>query len=262
MHHPDLHRPLYMADVLANALNHGGNAPLLHQLDGPTLTVADMRDETSRYTQALASLGVAAGSRVSLLAPNRPECLHVTHALSMLAAIYVPMHPLAGIDDHLHTIRDAEVEILIFDAARFETRAAQLARETPGLKLLAIGSSDIAGNIRELAARFAPGKLVPPIVDSSAITRLGYSGGTTGKPKAIPSVQRVAALCGLYMQAIWEWPQIPHILSCAPLTHAGGAMFMPALLRGGTFLILERFDPLQVLEQIEARRINCMMLVP
>lgn len=39
-------------------------------------------------------------------------------------------------------------------------------------------------------------------------------------------------------------------------------MFMPALLRGGTFLILPRFDPLQVLQMIEEHRINCMMLVP
>jgi len=258
----DLHRPLYTADVLANALNNGGDRPLLHQLDGPTLSVAEMRDETSRFTQALTSLGVKAGSRVSLIAPNRPECLHVTHALQMLAALYVPMHPLAGLGDHLHVIRDADVEVLIYDAERFEGRAAEIAREAPGVRLLAIGASEIAEDIHGLAARFTPQKLVPPVVDGHDITRLGYSGGTTGKPKAIPSVQRVGELCGLHMQAIWEWPETPHILSCAPLTHAGGAMFMPALLRGGTFLILPRFDPLQVLQEIEARRINCIMLVP
>jgi len=262
MTHPDLHRPLYTADVLANALNNGGDRPLLHQLDGPTLSVREMREETSRFTQALASLGVTAGSRVSLIAPNRPECLHVTHALQMLAALYVPMHPLSGLDDHLHVIRDADVQVLIYDAERFEARALEIAAEEPDIKLLAIGASEHAEDIHGLAARFEPQKLVPPIVDGHDITRLGYSGGTTGKPKAIPSVQRIGEVTGIHMQAIWEWPETPHILSCAPLTHAGGAMFMPALLRGGTFLILPRFDPVQVLEEIEARRINCIMLVP
>jgi fatty-acyl-CoA synthase len=262
MTNSDLHRPLYTADVLANALNNGGERPLLHQLDGPTLSVREIRDETSRFTQALASLGVTAGSRVSLIAPNRPECLHVTHALQMLAALYVPIHPLGGLADHLHVIRDADVEVLIFDAERFEARAAEIAKEEPGIRLLAIGPSELAEDIHSLAARFTPQKLVPPVVDGHDITRLGYSGGTTGKPKAIPSVQRIGELCGLHMMAVWEWPETPHILSCAPLTHAGGAMFMPALLRGGTFLILPRFDPLQVLQQIEARRINCLMLVP
>lgn len=258
----DLHRELYIADVLANALNNGGSRPLLRQLDGPTLTVAEVRDETSRFTQALASLGVTAGSRVSLIAPNRPECLHVTHALQFLAALYVPMHPLSGLDDHLGVIRDADVEVLIFDAERFADRAAEIAREVPSMKLLAIGPSALADDIHRLAGSFAPQRLAPPIVNGHDITRLGYSGGTTGKPKAIPSVQRIGALTGLHMQAVWEWPERPNILSCAPLTHAGGAMFMPALLRGGTFLILPRFDPLQVLQMIEEHRINCMMLVP
>ncbi|MCB2078078.1 MAG: AMP-binding protein [Novosphingobium sp.] len=262
MEHKDLHRPLYTADVLANALNNGRDLPLLHRLDGPTLTVAQVRDQTSQFVQALASLGVGAGSRVSLIAPNIPECLHVTHALQMLAALYVPMHPLSALPDHVHVIRDAEVEILIFDAERFEGRAAEIAREIPGLRLLAIGESTLGDDIWNLASGFKPAPLTPPVVGPHDITRLGYSGGTTGKPKAIPSVQRIGALTGLYMQADWEWPAPPHILSCAPLTHAGGAMFIPALLRGGTFLILPRFDPTQVLEMIQERRINCMMLVP
>ena len=257
-----IHRELYNAEVLANALNLGGDRPLLKQLDGPTLSVGEVRDETSRFLQALASVGVAAGARVSLIAPNRPECLHVTHALQLLAALYVPMHPLSALAEHLTVIRDAEVRVLVFDAERFSERAREIAEAVPGLRLLAIGPSPMAEDIHELAAGFVPAPLVAPVVAGSDVTRLGYSGGTTGKPKAIPSCQRSGFLCGLHMQAVWEWPEVPNILSCAPLTHAGGAMFMPALLRGGTFLILPRFDPVQVMEMIEAHRINCMMLVP
>jgi len=262
MEYPDLHRPLFNADVLANALNNGGDRPLLHLLDGATQTVREVRDETSRFAQALASVGVRAGDRVSLIAPNRPECLHVTHALAMLAALYVPIHPLSALPAQLDTLRDADVSVLVFDADRFAGRAAEIAAEMPGIRLLAIGASELAEDIQTLAAGFTPGPLVPPRAGEHDVIRLGYSGGTTGKPKAIPSVQRVGALTGLYMQADWEWPNPPRILSCAPLTHAGGAMFMPALLRGGTFLVLPGFDPTQVLETIEARRINCMMLVP
>ena len=134
-----LHRPLYTADVLANALNNGGSRPLLHIEGVATLTVAEVRDATSQFAQALASLGVGKGTRVAMISPNRPECLHVTHALQMLSAIYVPLHPLAGLDDHLNVIRDAEVAILVFDAARFEERALQIATEVPGIRLLALG---------------------------------------------------------------------------------------------------------------------------
>ena len=260
--HDDVHRPLYIADVLANALNNGGDRPLLRLLDGPTLTVRQVRDQTSQFVQALRSVGIRAGSRVSLIAPNRPECLHVTHALQMLAALYVPLHPLAGLQDQLHVIRDAEVELLIVDAEAFGARAAEIVKEVPGLRVLALGESELGENIWRLAESFQPSRLEPPVASEHDVIRLGYSGGTTGKPKAIPSVQRIGFLTGLYMQADWEWPNPPHILSCAPLTHAGGAMFMPALLRGGTFLVLPRFEPTQVLQTIQDHRINCMMLVP
>jgi fatty-acyl-CoA synthase len=257
-----LHRPIWNAEVLANALNNGGDRPLLHLKDGPTLTVDEVREATSRFVQAFASIGVGRGSRVAMISPNRAECLHVTHALQLLSAIYVPLHPLSGFDDHLDVVADAEVEVLIFDAERFEGRALQIAAERSGIRLLALGPSSEAADLFALAAQFAPQRLVAPVEDEHDLIRLGYSGGTTGKPKAIPSVVRSGSVTGQIMQAEWEWPNPPHILTCAPLTHAGGAMFMPALLRGGTLLVLNGFEPVSVMQAIQDYRINCMLMVP
>ncbi len=258
----DLHRPLYGADILANALNNYPDLPLLRQLDGPTLTVREMRDETSRYMQALQSVGVTPQSCVSMLASNLPETLHIGHATSMIPVLSVPIHAMSSLADQLGIIRDAGVNVLIFEAERFEKAAADIKREEPGITLLAVGHSEIAPDIRKLAATFEPKKLVPPVIDGDYIGRRSYSGGTTGKPKAIPSAARSGQQCAMIIQSEWEWPLQPHILSCAPLTHAGGTMFMPALLKGGTFLILPSFNPLQVLQCIQDYKINCMMLVP
>lgn len=262
MTHDSLHRPLYTAEVLANALNNGGSRPLLHLKDGPTLTAAEVRDATSQFRQAFESVGVGRGSRVAMVSPNRPECLHVTHALQLLSAIYVPLHPLSGVADQLNSLTDAAVTILVFDPERFEPRAADLAEQVPGLRLLALGPSKLADDLFALAAGFAPQKLFAVPEDGHDIIRLGYSGGTTGQPKAIPSCARSGAVCGQLMQAEWEWPNPPRILTCAPLTHAGGAMFMPALLRGGTLLVLNGFEPVAVMQAIEEYRINCMLVVP
>lgn len=258
----DLHRPLYTADVLANALGNGGDRPLLHLKDGPTLSVSQVRDATSQFVQALASLNVRRGTRVALISPNRPECLHVSHAVQMLAAVYVPMHPMSGLADHLHVIKDAGVEILIFDAARFHERAAEIATENPGIRLMAFGDSALGEDLLKLAYRFGPAPLVPPVVGAHDIMRMGYSGGTTGKPKALASCQRTGLITLQIMQTDWEWPDPPHILTCAPLSHAGAAMFMPALLRRGTMLVLPGFEPVAVMQAIQEYRINCMLLVP
>ena len=258
----DLHRPLYVADLLANALNQGSGRPLLHLLDGATLTVAEVRDATSQYVQALTSLGVGRGVRVGLLSANRPEVLHVSHAAQMLAAVYMPMHPLAGIADHLHVIEDAGVELLIFDAERYAGRAAELAERAPGLRLVAFGPSPLGDDLCELAERFTPQRLVPPRVEPSDVTRLGYSGGTTGKPKSLTTTQRVSQATLQLMMAEWEWPAPPRVLSCAPLSHAGAAMALPTLLKGGALMVLPGFEPVAVMQAIQDHRINCMLVVP
>lgn len=257
-----LHRPLYVPDLLVNALNQDPERPLLHLHQGATLTVGDIRNATSCYMQAMAGQGMGAGTRVGLLSANRPEVLHVSNAVQLLAAIYVPMHPLGGLADHLHVVQDAEIDVLIFDAENYAERAAELAKQVPGLKLLAFGDSPLAENLCKLAEGFAPQKLVAPQVGPHDVMRLGYSGGTTGKPKALASVQRTGLATVSIMMAEWEWPSPLRFLSCTPLSHAGAAMFLPTLLKNGTMMVLQGFNPEVVLQAIQDYRINCVMLVP
>jgi fatty-acyl-CoA synthase len=260
--HDDLHRPLYVPDLLVNALSQDPTRPLLQLLGGPMLTVGQVRDETSQFVQALSSLGVKAGTRVGVLSANRPEVLHVGHAAQLLAAINIPMHPLSGVADHLHVITDAQIEILIFDATRYAERAAELAQRVPSLRLFAFGDSPLAENITKLAASFTPARLVAPRVGPHDVQRMGYSGGTTGKPKSLASVHRTGLVTLQIMMAEFEWPNPPRVLSCTPLSHAGAALFMPTLLKNGTMFVLPSFEPVAVMQAIQEHRINCMMLVP
>lgn len=255
-------RTLYIPDLLVNALQNGGDRVLLHLADGRTLSVREVRELTSQFVQALRSLGVAAGTRVGLLSVNRPEVLYVSNAVQLLAAIYVPMHPLGGAADHLHVLRDAAVDVLIFDAERFGDRATALAAQCPNLRLLALGTQAGVDDLCSLKDRFTPAALQAPPVQGSDITRLGYSGGTTGTPKALASVQRTALATVQIMLAEWEWPNPPRVLLCMPLSHAGAALFLPTLMKHGSLRILPAFDPLAVLQAIQQHRINCMMLVP
>jgi fatty-acyl-CoA synthase len=258
----EIHRPLYVTDLLVNALNQDPGRPLLQLLGGPMLSVGEVRDETSRYVQALASLGVGRGTRVALLSANRPEVLHVSHAVQILAGITAPLHPLASAADHLYVIRDAAIEVLIFEGERYGERAALLARAVPGLRLASFGASPIADDLGSLAAGLSPQPLVAPRVEGPDVMRLGYSGGTTGKPKSLTTTQRVCTAMFNVMMAEWEWPNPPRVLTCAPLSHSGAALALPALLRGGTMLVLPGFEPVAVMQAIAEHRINCTLVVP
>ena len=152
----ELYRPLYVTDLLVNALNQDPDRPLLQLLGGPMLTVGEVRDATSCYVQALASLGVGRETRIALLSANRPEVLHVSHAVQILAGITAPLHPLGSAADHLYQIQDGGIEILVFEGERYSARAAELARGAPGLRLASIGPSPIADDLGTLAAGLSP----------------------------------------------------------------------------------------------------------
>jgi fatty-acyl-CoA synthase len=255
-------RPLYVPDLLVNALNQTPDRPLLQLANGPAYTVGEVRDSTSQFVQALQSLGVGRGTRVATLSTNRLEVLHVAHALQLLVGIAVPMHPLGGVEDHLHVLLDAHVDVLIFDVARFGDRAVELKKRAPNLRLMAFGATPVAEDLCKLAERFAPAPLVAPEVDGSTVGRYTYSGGTTGKPKALASNQRSGLAAAQIMLSEWEWPQSPRVLPCSPLSHAGSAMVLTTLMKQGMLLILPAFDPVTVMQAIQEHRVNTMLMVP
>jgi fatty-acyl-CoA synthase len=258
----NVHRPLYVPDLLVNALNQTPERPLLQIAGGAMFTIGEVRDATSQFMLALHSLGVGRGTRVATLSTNRVEVLHVAHALQLLVAIAVPMHPLGGVEDHLHVLLDAKVDVLVFDPGRFGDRAAELKKRAPGLRLMAFGASPAADDLCTLAERFAPAPLVAPEVDGSTVGRYTYSGGTTGKPKALASNQRSAFAAAQIMLSDWEWPASPRVLPCSPLSHAGSAMVMTTLMKQGTLVILPAFDPVSVMQAIQEYRVNTMLIVP
>ena len=60
----------------------------------------------------------------------------------------------------------------------------------------------------------------------------------------------------------WQWPDELRHLICTPLSHAGATFYVPVLLRGGSLVVIPKFDAGQVLEAIERHRITSVFLVP
>jgi fatty-acyl-CoA synthase len=258
-----LHPAAHGVSPIINALRRDADRPIVEMAGGPAWTGGDILAATSRLTQALQASGVRDGARVALLAGNSVEVLVLHNAIGFAGGCLVAMHPMGSADDHLFAIEDAGVEALIYDPGKFAKRAAELKARTNRLTaLLALGPTDVGDDLLAMADTFDVAPLVPPALDPGTITRLSYSGGTTGTPKAIPGNPRTGAAALQIMLSEWEWPVEPRILAVVPLSHAGGSLFGPMLLKHGTMVVLPAFDPGAVLAAIERYRITCTMLVP
>ena len=255
-----MRQPNHGGHLVAAALRRHRDKPVM-ELGDTTLTGGEMAAAVSRYVQALEALGVGASA---LLSTNRPEVLLIVAAGQVLGARRTALHPLGSLDDHAYAINDADIGTLIVDPV-FAERARGLLEKAPGLEqVLTIGPSSLPGAVDLIAAAalHQPAPLRPASLAPDHVVSITYTGGTTGKPKGVLGTAQSMLTMAQVMLAEWEWPDAPRFLVCTPLSHAGAAFFVPTLLKGGSLVVLPRFDPAEVLRTIEEQRITATMLVP
>jgi fatty-acyl-CoA synthase len=230
---------------------------------GRVITAGEYRDLISSYVQALNDLGFTPGGRVGLLSRNRPEVLILNGALFFVDLCAVSLHPMGSVDDFAYMLEDSGAQALIFDPNHYQGHARELQARLPQLKyFLALGPTEVGRDLTAIAQGFPPDSLRPLRNDPEDMVRINYSGGTTGKPKGIISSarNRNAALDILLKE--WEWPKHIRHLICSPLSHGGGSVFMPTMVKRGSMIVLSGFEPIAVLEAIQRHKITCVLLVP
>lgn len=257
-----------MGDLLVAALAKNASGKVL-ELGDTTLTGAQMADEISRYVQAFEGLGSGTGSSVGLLALNRPEVLFVIGAGQTQGWRRTALHPLGSLDDHAYVLSDAGVTTLVIDPVpMFVERAVALMERVDVLKqIFTLGPvpealSDVGRDIVAEAAGYDATELTAAELSPDHIMSITYTGGTTGKPKGVIGTVRAMTTMTQIQLSEWEWPTRPRFLMCTPLSHAGAAFFLPTLMKGGSMVVLSKFDPAEVLRTIEEEKISATMLVP
>jgi fatty-acyl-CoA synthase len=246
---------------LLQSLRHHRDDDVL-RLDGTCVRGGDLYARISQFTQALDALGEVPGSTFGVLARNVPEVLILMGVGWVRGLCRVPLHPQGSLDDHAYILRDAGITTLVVDEA-FAGRARELAGCVPGLTtILTIGPAGIGTDLNALADQYAPGPVDVTEYGEEQILAITYTGGTTGSPKGVVITSQVISELTKIQLAEWEWPPRSRFLICTPLSHAGSSFFLPILVTGGMFVVLEKFEAAAVLRAIEEERISALMLVP
>jgi fatty-acyl-CoA synthase len=254
--------------VMVAALKRHRDRTVMH-LGATALTGGEVSQRISQYVQAFESLGAGRDAPSALLALNRPEVLFILGAGQTQGYRRTSLHPLGSLDDHAYVLDDAGITTLIIDPVpMFAERALGLLQKVPGLKqVLTIGPvpeelAHVGQDLAAAAERFEPRPLEAALLAPDHIVSITYTGGTTGKPKGVIGTAQAMATMTQVQLAEWEWPESPRFLMCTPLSHAGAAFFVPTVMKGGSLVVLPRFDPAEVLRTIEEQRITATMLVP
>jgi fatty-acyl-CoA synthase len=257
-----LYQPIHTGDLVAGALSRDTGRIVVIGTQGERLTAGELADAISSFQQFFESLSPKP-RRAAVLARNRLEVLSISNGISFAGIVMTTLHPMGSVDDYLYVIVDAGIDMLVYDPAFYDDVAVSLVSRAPRLRhVFAMGEGGTGRDVIAAAREFAPRKLVAPVADPEALFRIAYSGGTTGKPKGIMVSQRSAATSAMIQLMSWEWPKEVRHLICAPLSHSGAAVLTSVLMKGGSMVVLGGFDPVGVMQAIEAHRITSVLMVP
>ncbi len=249
-----------MGHLLIRAIHRGGDRVAFVQ-DDCEISYRAFGDRLSQLIQVLKAYGLSKGEPVAVLAGNRIDAYLVSSAAFIMGLRLTLLSPLSSVQDQNYILRDAGISTLFYDPQTMEERVLMLVDEFPGIAFFSLGACDAAIDILAEAALYVPQLLIPEAV-AEDLSSISYTGGTSGRPKGVMHTHRARVTMTMTMLAEWDWPQCVRFLATTPVSHASGTMIPPVLLRSGTVVLTDGFDPTDFFTHVAKHRITTTFMVP
>jgi 2-aminobenzoate-CoA ligase len=256
---PELHYPdrLNAATALLDEViaARGGERPCLHQPGLPTWSYGDTLAAANRVARVLVEdLGVVPGNRVLLRGPNHQW--QAAAWLGVLKAGAVAVSTLALLrTGELETVH----EIARLDAALVDHRFLEAVAPL-GLPTIAVGDEAWERRVAGKAPTFADVE-----TSSDDVALLGFTSGTTGRPKATMHFHRdVLAICDTFARHVLRADQDDVFVGTPPFAFTfglGGVLLFP-LYAGASTLLVEKATPLELADLIDAHHVTTCFTAP
>ena len=281
--------PVSMVDLFEGSARRRGGATLIDFL-GRRYSYDETLDGANRVAAGLAALGIRKGDRVGLHLPNCPHYLAAYYGTLKLGAIVVNFSPLYTAAELAHQVADSGTRVLFTLSATALLPTALQVLEISTLERLIVGS--VAGALPpakslfyrmfkrgEVARRPSDPRIIAfsrliandgrhdavSIHPERDLALIQYTGGTTGTPKgAMLTHQNLSANARQVDALDADLDADDRIIGVLPLFHvfANTCVLNRTVLRGGTIVMLPRFDAAATLAAIERTRATALPGVP
>jgi len=234
--------------------------------DDVRLTFAQTEAASNRLASAFAGrLGLRKGDRVAVLLPNCPEYVITDLALIKAGLIRVQVNPRFTAPEVEFIVNHCGAGLLVTSGEHAGVAAA-VAKQAPGLRhVLAAWGTVPADNVSQWAELLAAGDPRPFAVDTTFDDgyMLGYTSGTTGRPKGAFSTlrSRWAMLLQVYANET-HCAQGDVMAHAASLAHGSGTKMLPHYIKGATNLLLRKFTPEGFFQAVQTHRVTTSWMVP
>lgn len=221
---------------------------------GERLSYRELDDRAARRARMWRDqCGLKKGDRVGVLSANRSEFLEAFFAAGKSGVIIVPIGTRLAPPEVASIASDAGLSMLLHDDQSAATAGA-VSRLVSIPYALRLTDAPSGG---DHSTPFSP-------CGPDDVYMLGYTSGTTGRPKGVMIPHRMVAWNAYNTAVCWQLREDDVSPIFTPLYHVGGlaAFLLPMIAIGGTIVLHAGFDAADVWRTIEDERCTVVLGVP
>jgi long-chain acyl-CoA synthetase len=221
-----------------------------------SVAFCQLQESILRLANVLRDLGVKKSDKVAIYLPNGPEYVYSYLACFVLGAVAVPLDFMLKEDEIVSCLSHSETKVFILKPKSGEF-LKNLRDQLPAITYLPVDEhySDLTSKA---------GTDLPEVsIQDSDPALIMYTSGTTGKPKGILLNYKHLEGSPAAMKHFVDLSDRDIKLSAIPLSHIAGLIYIQnCILFGITLIIMERFNPVEFLRNIQKYQVTCFHIVP
>lgn len=236
----------------------GAQSPFLYLPDGVTLSHADFLIMAAKTAHALVALGLQPGDRLAAQVQKSPEALALYAACVQAGIVFLPLNTAYTAGELEYFVENSGAKVLVCDGAKLG--AVRALSERCGATLTSL-NADGTGELTDLSSR-KPDSFDTVPRNAEDLAAFLYTSGTTGRSKGAMLTQANLLSNAQVLADYWRFTETDVLLHALPIFHTHGLFVATntVLAAGGAMILLPRFDPDQVIEQLPSA--TSMMGVP
>ncbi len=257
-------RQLLVGEIIRRAARRGPNVEAF-VADQQRVTYRQFEQRITQMAGWLQQSGVGTSKNVGFILKNGLPFVEVFFGVSLTKAAGVPINFRLTGEEIVYIVNHSDSHVLFIEKEFVETMLNLRPKMPQVQHVVVIGAeTDIPGMIRyeTIAGQTVQYEAVEQASDEEACM-LVYTSGTTGRPKGAVLTHKNITANGMNM--IWEFDyDFRHVqLVAAPLFHSAAmSMLIYAGITMSTTILHREFNPVKVLQTIQAERVQILPMVP
>ena len=289
MNQPQL-QSLTLGQILDRTVAAHGDRDALVYVDRDfRLTYGEFAEVVDQLARGLMALGVQKGEKVAVWATNIPYWVALQFATAKIGAVLLTVNTNYKFAEVAYLLEQSDTETLfiidgyqdtdylktVYDLVpelKSQLRGHLTSPRFPHLKRVCFLGQEKHRGLYSLPEIMALERLTSPAeyaarqaeLDVHDVVNMQYTSGTTGFPKGVMLSHHNIGNNGWWIGENQRFSEKDRVCLPVPLFHCFGCVLgvMAAVTHGAAMVILEKFDPIQVMASVEQERCTALYGVP